>query len=73
MTYTFSLYVFRQDSLVAGKTNKIKDAADELQIVQQIRAPYQHEVQDENFIRTLVCSINSMFAAAPWMPRQLWL
>ena len=71
--YGVKVKVFRQDSLVAAKTEEIEDAADELTIEQQIRAPYQHEGQDENFIRTFVCSIASMFAAAPWMPRQLWL
>ena len=71
--YGVKVKVFRQDSLVTGRTDDIETAADELQVEQQIRAPYQHEGQDENFIRTLVCCMATMFSASPWMPRQLWL
>ena len=64
--------VLQQDALPAAMSATAQIEAMNEEIDLRFKAPYQHEGQDESFVKTLARSISVAFAWAIWMPRALW-
>ena len=64
--------VLQQDALPAAMSASAQTEAMDEEIDLRFKAPYQHEGQDESFVKTLARSIAVAFAWAVWMPRALW-